>query len=47
MGILAAENVLNPGMHDLWSMSTNAAYQEESVSDSMAAPLKGLQIIHK
>jgi protoporphyrinogen oxidase len=47
MGILAAENVLNPGMHDLWSMSTNAAYQEESVSDSMATPLKGLQIIHK
>lgn len=30
MGILAAENVLSPGKHDLWSVNSDSEYQEEA-----------------
>lgn len=33
MGILAAENVLEPGKHDLWSVNSDSEYQEEAKAD--------------
>ncbi|MGL4620556.1 GtrA family protein [Chroococcidiopsis sp.] len=30
MGILAAENVLSPGKHNLWSVNSDSEYQEEA-----------------
>ncbi len=34
MGILAAENVLTPGKHNLWSVNSDSEYQEEARSDA-------------
>jgi hypothetical protein len=29
MGLLAAENILQPGSHDLWQVNSDDDYQEE------------------
>lgn len=34
MGILAAENVLTPGKHDLWSVNSDSEYVEEARADA-------------
>ena len=33
MGILAAENVLSPGKHDLWTVNSDSEYQEEAKAE--------------
>ncbi|WP_275570927.1 hypothetical protein [Kamptonema sp. UHCC 0994] len=33
MGILAAENVLNPGKHDLWGVNSDSEYLEEAKAE--------------
>jgi protoporphyrinogen oxidase/putative flippase GtrA len=43
MGILAAENVLEPGKHDLWSVNSDSEYQEEAsanVKTTSAKPVR-------
>jgi len=33
MGVLAAENVLEPGKHDLWTVNSDSEYQEEAKAE--------------
>lgn len=40
MGILAAENVLNPGKHDLWEVNSDSEYVEEARVDAATTPAK-------
>ncbi|MGB8691264.1 MAG: amine oxidase, partial [Microcoleus sp.] len=37
MGILAAQNVLNPGKHDLWEVNSDSEYFEEASVDAASA----------
>jgi putative flippase GtrA len=46
MGILAAENVLEPGKHNLWSVNSDSEYQEEAAADvktTSASPVRRLR----
>jgi protoporphyrinogen oxidase/putative flippase GtrA len=43
MGILAAENVLTPGKHDLWSINSDSEYQEESSADTATTPARAVR----
>jgi protoporphyrinogen oxidase/putative flippase GtrA len=43
MGVLAAENVVTPGKHNLWSVNSDSEYLEEASADAattVAKPLK-------
>jgi protoporphyrinogen oxidase/putative flippase GtrA len=40
MGILAAENVLSPGKHDLWSVNSDNEYQEEASANTKTTTAK-------
>ena len=40
MGILAAENVLSPGKHDLWSVNSDNEYQEEANANTQTTTAK-------
>ncbi len=43
MGILAAENVLTPGKHDLWSVNSDSEYVEEASADATTTAAKPAQ----
>lgn len=47
MGILAAENILTPGKHDLWSVNSDSEYQEEADADTATTPAKDLGTSHR
>lgn len=40
MGILAAENVANPGKHNLWDVNSDSEYVEEASVDDATTPAK-------
>jgi hypothetical protein len=40
MGILAAQNVLNPGKHDLWEVNSDSEYVEEASVDAATTPTR-------
>ena len=40
MGILAAENVWNPGKHDLWDVNSDSEYVEEASVDAATTPAR-------
>jgi protoporphyrinogen oxidase/putative flippase GtrA len=44
MGILAAENILTPGQHDLWAVNADSEYEEEASAEvaSTAAKTAGV-----
>ena len=44
MGILAAENVLTPGKHDLWSVNSDSEYVEEASADVQTTPAKPTRV---
>lgn len=44
MGILAAENVLSPGKHDLWSVNSDSEYVEEAKASTATTATKPAQI---
>jgi len=43
MGILAAENVLTPGKHDLWSVNSDSEYVEEASADATTTVAKPIR----
>lgn len=43
MGILAAENVLTPNKHDLWSVNSDSEYVEEARADATTTAAKSTQ----
>jgi len=43
MGILAAENVLTPGKHDLWSVNSDSEYVEEASADATTTAAKPIR----
>lgn len=47
MGILAAENVITPGKHDLWSVNSDSEYVEEAKTDVATTAAKPIQISHR
>lgn len=40
MGVMAAENVLLPGKHDLWAVNSDSEYQEEASNTTAVAPVR-------
>ena len=44
MGILAAENVLKPCQHDLWSVNSDSEYQEEAHANAQSTTAKSTKI---
>ena len=40
MGILAVQNVLNPGKHDLWEVNSDSEYVEEASVDAATTPAR-------
>ena len=40
MGIMAAENVLTPDKHDLWSVNSDSEYHEEAKAETATTPAK-------
>lgn len=43
MGIMAAENVVTPGKHDLWSVNSDSEYQEEAKAEEVTTPAPAAQ----
>lgn len=43
MGILAAENVLTHGKHDLWSINSDSEYQEEANAGTDTTPVRAVK----
>jgi putative flippase GtrA len=44
MGILAAENVINPGKHNLWEVNSDNEYVEEASADSVTSSAKSIDV---
>lgn len=44
MGILAAENVVTPGKHDLWSVNSDSEYVEEASAPAQTTPAKPTRV---
>ena len=44
MGILAAENVITPGKHDLWSVNSDSEYAEEAKADEATTATTGIRV---
>ncbi len=44
MGILAAENVINPGKHNLWEVNSDNEYVEEASADSVTSSAKSTDV---
>jgi hypothetical protein len=40
MGILAAQNVLSPGKHNLWEVNSDSEYVEEASVDAATTPAR-------
>ncbi|MGL5080549.1 MAG: GtrA family protein [Microcoleaceae cyanobacterium] len=47
MGILAAENVTQPGKHDLWTVNSDSEYVEEATADSATTTAKLARSSHR
>ena len=43
MGIMAAENVLTPGKHNLWSVNSDSEYHEEAKAETATTPAKTMR----
>lgn len=43
MGILAAENVITPGKHNLWAVNSDSEYVEEADADAVTTAAKATQ----
>ena len=44
MGILAAENIMIPGKHDLWAVNSDSEYQEEAKANSATTTARKVKL---
>ena len=44
MGILAAENIMIPGKHDLWAVNSDSEYQEEAKANTATTTARKIKL---